>query len=403
MKTFVRTSSRRAWAAAGAACLLLCALTAAAPPRTQTRKPARQQKTRAQSAAPETPVSLGELLKSLGTRGLKAEKLIKELEARGVAFEMTDGNEAQLVKAGASAEVIAAARSNHRPAQKDSAPTQQASAPTLPAVVSQPDPELLKDDPRKVPYGPPETGVGLGLGPDRGGGMGVGSGTTPSRGIGSGEGGVGYGPGRGGNTGGGDGGGFGGEVDYSRTFKPGEVTRKAVLTAKPEPSFTEEASRNGVRGVVRLRAILSASGSVQGISVIKGLPDGLTEKAIAAAKRIRFTPAERDGRKVSQYVTLEYNFNPDDEKEVTRNAVILEKPAPEYTAEARRNGVSGKVILKVLLWSDGDVWVTSVVQGLPDGLTEKAFEAAQRIKFTPAEVNGRAVTQAVTIEYEFKP
>jgi hypothetical protein len=48
---------------------------------------------------------------------------------------------------------------------------------------------------------------------------------------------------------------------------------------------------------------------VQGISVVKGLPDGLTERAISAAKQIRFTPAEKDGRNVSQYVTLEYNFN----------------------------------------------------------------------------------------------
>ncbi|MBA3323229.1 MAG: energy transducer TonB, partial [Pyrinomonadaceae bacterium] len=37
--------------------------------------------------------------------------------------------------------------------------------------------------------------------------------------------------------------------------------------------------------------------------------DGLTEKAIEAARRITFTPAEKDGRPVSQYITLVYNFN----------------------------------------------------------------------------------------------
>ncbi|HKG15048.1 MAG TPA: energy transducer TonB [Pyrinomonadaceae bacterium] len=395
MKTFGRTASRSAWAAAGAACLLLCALTAAGSTHAQTRRPARQQKTSAQSAAAETPMSMGELLKSLGTRGLKAGGLIKELEARGVGFEMTPENAAQLVNAGARPEVIAAARSNYRPAQQ----TSSNAAPTLPAVVSLPDPEPFKDDPRKVPYGPPEMGVGPGIGPGRSGGVGMGRG-APSGGIGGGEGGVGYGPGRGYNTGGV---GVEGEVNHSRPFKPSEVTRRVVITATPEPSFTEEARRNGVHGVVRLRAVFTASGAVQVITVVKGLPDGLTEKAIAAARQIRFTPAQKDGRAVSQYVVLEYNFNPDDEKKVTRRAVILEKPAPEYTAEARRNGVSGKVVLKVLLRSDGGVRVESVVQGLPDGLTEKAVEAAKRIKFTPAKVNGRAVTQAATIEYDFKP
>jgi len=87
------------------------------------------------------------------------------------------------------------------------------------------------------------------------------------------------------------------------------AAKKALITFKPEPGFTEEARKNNVTGVVRLRAILHASGGVQNISVVKGLPDGLTEKAISAARQIRFTPAEKDGRSVSQYVVLEYNFN----------------------------------------------------------------------------------------------
>ncbi len=45
------------------------------------------------------------------------------------------------------------------------------------------------------------------------------------------------------------------------------------------------------------------------VLVVKGLPDGLTEKAIAAAKQIRFQPAQKDGRAVSQYAVIEYSFN----------------------------------------------------------------------------------------------
>lgn len=92
-------------------------------------------------------------------------------------------------------------------------------------------------------------------------------------------------------------------------FTQKEVTRKAVIVFKPEPSFTEDARKNNVSGVVRLRAVLSSTGLVTDISVIKWLRDGLTEKAIGAARHIRFFPAEKDGRAVSQYVVLEYNFN----------------------------------------------------------------------------------------------
>jgi TonB family protein len=175
------------------------------------------------------------------------------------------------------------------------------------------DPALIKPDPSNVPYGLPDSnatapssggGRGGGMGEGSGGGMGVGDGT-------------GLGPGRGYNMGGGDpveggggpGGGGGGRVDYARPFKTSEVTVRAVITSKPEPGFTEEARRDNVTGIVRLRAILSASGEVTGVSVVKGLPGGLTERAISAAKQIRFRPAQKDGRTVSQYVTLEYNFN----------------------------------------------------------------------------------------------
>jgi len=186
--------------------------------------------------------------------------------------------------------------------------------PKLPTPVTiDLDPMLAKPDLRDIPYGDPKsTSTTISAGPGTGGGIGTGSGG----GVGSGEGG-GLGPGRGGNTGGGDrheggggpGGGGGGGVDYSRPFQPREVTAKAVIVSKPEPGFTEEARKNNVTGLVRLRAVLSSGGSVTNISVIKGLPDGLTEKAISAARGIRFRPAQKDGRTVSQWVTLEYNFN----------------------------------------------------------------------------------------------
>lgn len=93
------------------------------------------------------------------------------------------------------------------------------------------------------------------------------------------------------------------------TYRPSEVTRKAVIVFKPEPDYTEDARRNSTQGVVRLRAVLAADGKVKDISVVKGLPDGLTKKAVSAARHILFFPAFKDGGAVSQHVTLEYDFN----------------------------------------------------------------------------------------------
>lgn len=99
--------------------------------------------------------------------------------------------------------------------------------------------------------------------------------------------------------------------EYSRAYTAAEVTTRAVLLAKPEPGYTYEARANNVAGVVTLRMVLGADGHVSDIDVLEGLPDGLTGQAIDAAQRIKFAPAQRDGRPVSQWVTAEYVFKLD--------------------------------------------------------------------------------------------
>jgi len=92
-------------------------------------------------------------------------------------------------------------------------------------------------------------------------------------------------------------------------FTGTEVERKALIVYKPEPPYTEEARRNKVSGTIRLRVVLSPTGHVTDIEAVTWLPNGLTESAMRVARQMRFFPAEKGGRPVSQYVNLEYNFN----------------------------------------------------------------------------------------------
>jgi protein TonB len=87
------------------------------------------------------------------------------------------------------------------------------------------------------------------------------------------------------------------------------VTIKPHILTRPEPQYTGEARNAGVEGTVVLRAVFAADGTVQHILVVRSLPHGLTEQAVAAARKIKFTPAIKDGRPVSQFIQIEYNFN----------------------------------------------------------------------------------------------
>ena len=104
--------------------------------------------------------------------------------------------------------------------------------------------------------------------------------------------------------------GTGGGPDGSdRPVRVSEVEQRARLLSKPEPHYTEEARRNQVSGTVMLRVVFSAAGEVVQIRAVRTLPFGLTERAIAAAREIKFVPAVKGGRAVSVYMQLEYNFN----------------------------------------------------------------------------------------------
>jgi protein TonB len=119
-------------------------------------------------------------------------------------------------------------------------------------------------------------------------------------------------PGQGGNAGGGER--AGDQDDASpagedRVYTSHEVTRKAVINSRPNPDYPREARRREVQGTVRLRIILRADGHVDDhVEVQESLPDGATEAAIKAARRIVFEPALKGDHKVSQYVIIEYNF-----------------------------------------------------------------------------------------------
>ncbi len=78
---------------------------------------------------------------------------------------------------------------------------------------------------------------------------------------------------------------------------------------KPRARYTEKARRKNTQGSVRLKVMLLANGTVGEISPVNELPNGLTENAVASARRLVFLPKIVNGRPVASAVTLEYGFS----------------------------------------------------------------------------------------------
>jgi len=118
---------------------------------------------------------------------------------------------------------------------------------------------------------------------------GIGDGSTP-------------GPGAGPDTGSGLGGVFDGV---------GNGVTLPIPLRRPPPTYTADAMRARLQGIVVLNCVVQPDGTCSDIRVVRSLDTvlGLDQQAIASARQWRFRPGSRLGTAVPVRVTLEIAFN----------------------------------------------------------------------------------------------
>ena len=84
------------------------------------------------------------------------------------------------------------------------------------------------------------------------------------------------------------------------------VDTKAKISAKPDPQFSRRDRERYNRQQIILGATLCGSGKITDIKVRQSLTAEMDAAAIDAARLIQFTPAVKDGKKVSTAIILRY-------------------------------------------------------------------------------------------------
>jgi TonB family protein len=171
-------------------------------------------------------------------------------------------------------------------------------APEPPKDVPRPEPQL------NIPAVTMSAGVqempgaltGLPSVPSQGSGSGGGAGTGTGTGIGPGSG-SGLGPGSGGGTGGG-------------FYRPGNGVAMPTVLTEVKPSYTADAMRQKIQGVVMVEAVVMPDGGVGQVNVVRSLDPtfGLDQEAVKAVRRWRFRPGTRFGQPVPVLVEIELTF-----------------------------------------------------------------------------------------------
>jgi len=88
----------------------------------------------------------------------------------------------------------------------------------------------------------------------------------------------------------------------------GPASTPVEITFKPNPVYTDEARSLKLEGEVLLEVSFSANGTLHVNRVVRGLGHGLDEAAIAAANKIRFKPALRNGQPMDSTAIVHVTF-----------------------------------------------------------------------------------------------
>lgn len=93
-----------------------------------------------------------------------------------------------------------------------------------------------------------------------------------------------------------------------RQLDSGPVTSPVEITFKPNPVYTDEARQLRLQGEVLLEVMFGANGQLHVNNVVRGMGHGLDEAAIAAASKIRFKPAQRNGQPMDSTAVVHVVF-----------------------------------------------------------------------------------------------
>jgi TonB family protein len=169
----------------------------------------------------------------------------------------------------------------------------------------------------------------------------------------------------------------------SNPNRPATIARLGSPALPPGPGYG-----NGTGGATGARGTVASTGFGNGVAIQPNAPvrGEVRGGGFSTAEVGIETPRARQVETVA----------------AVQPVVILEKPNPVYTQEARRLGLEGEVLIEVVFPASGAVRIVRVVKGLGHGLDEAAIRAAQQIRFKPALQQGRAVDFPATVHIVFQ-
>lgn len=190
---------------------------------------------------------------------------------------------------------------------------------------------------------------------------------------------------------------------------------------RPPPVYPFAMRRFGINGEVTIDFIVAPNGAVKNPYVSSSNSRTFEEPAIAAVRKWRFKPAQRDGRPVAARMQVPIIFSlaeggedafTIDERDQSKLPPELRYDTPPkirnvqlpiFPYELRRDGVRGKAAAVMLIGTNGRVENVKVVSASRPEFGEALAAAVSTFRFHPAAKAGKPVPHLLRFEHKFEP
>ncbi|MEL6191455.1 MAG: TonB family protein [Bacteroidota bacterium] len=184
------------------------------------------------------------------------------------------------------------------------------------------------------------------------------------------------------------------------------------LDQEPEPlnmgevqmsiGYPKEAMDNNIQGVVVMRVLVGEEGEYIKHEVIQEESPILMEAINEQIENLKFNPGIKDGKSVSAWVNIPFNFKllGEDESSPSSTKPLNYKELAKkigYPEEAKNQGIEGIVMIRIEVDKDGNYLSHEVIKEGHALLLEAVEEHIEELKFTSSEN-----TTSVVIPFSFQ-
>lgn len=177
--------------------------------------------------------------------------------------------------------------------------------------------------------------------------------------------------------------------------------KKPRLIKKVKPEYPQAAVKAGIEGKVIAEVVTDVYGRVADVTKVEGHPL-LNDASVEALKKWIYEPFILDGKPVRVKFTVVVSFNlnkkgeegeaaaeqPAKASALKRKPKLIKKVTPAYPEQAKKEKISGKVIIEAVTDLEGNVKKITKVVG-PPILTKAAIEAVKQWKYEPYIIDGK--------------